>query len=244
MRYLILADIHANLTALETVLAAAHAGSSFEVIWCLGDIIGYGPDPAECIALLRTYEHLAVAGNHDLAAVAKLDTSDFNPDAARANQWTAQHLSSDDLTYIAGLPLTVLTRPFTLVHGSPREPVWEYVLGPREALDNFQAFNTPYCLLGHSHTPVVFEYSGPGHCTAHALDHGERVLLGERRLIVNPGGVGQPRDGDPRAAYAIYDSDNCTIYHYREKYDVPAVQKRMKKAGLPERLIRRLGEGW
>lgn len=244
MRHLILADIHANFTALEAVVSSARTQGAFASIWCLGDIVGYGPDPSECIALLRNHEHLAVAGNHDLAAAGRLGTTEFNTDAAVAITWTTRHLSPTDLSFIDTLPLTTITGPFTLVHGSPRQPIWEYLLGPDEALENFNDFNTPYCLVGHTHAPVLFEETGPTYCLARTPNEGERFPLGKQRFIFNPGGVGQPRDGDPRAAYAIYDSGTATICYHRQSYDIAAVQRRMAKAGLPQRLIHRLSKGW
>jgi len=244
MRYAILADIHANLTAFQAILTHAAQVGGFDAVWCLGDVVGYGPDPHECLELLRRHRHLCVAGNHDLAAVGKIDTSDFNRDAAQANRWTAGQLTREDVEYLSRLPLTFREHDVTLVHGSPRQPIWEYILSPRDALDNFPLFDTPYCLVGHSHAPVVFERLGDNRCVAHLLADGERIPLGAERLIINPGGVGQPRDGDPRAAYAIYDADSRGVYHYRIEYDIQGTQQRMKKQGLAPRLVARLAEGW
>lgn len=241
MRYAILADIHGNLAAFKAVLQDIEERGGAEELWCLGDIVGYGPDPSECIALLRQYNHLCVAGNHDWAAIGKVDISDFNPDAAEACRWTARQLSPEDVRYLENLPLTLSHDDFTLAHGSPREPIWEYVLSIQSARSNFQFFDTRFCLIGHSHVPLVFEDVG-GRCVLMELP--AELRLGENRLIINPGGVGQPRDGDPRAAYAIYDKGAATIYHYRIGYDIEATQERMVKHGLPIFLAARLSYGW
>lgn len=241
MIYAILADIHGNLAAFRAVLDDIARGGGVDQLWCLGDVVGYGPDPAACIALLRQQPHLCVAGNHDWAAVGRVDVSDFNPDAAAACRWTGEQLSTEDAEYLQGLPLTLTRDRFTIVHGSPREPIWEYVTSVYSARDNFDHFDTAYCLLGHSHVPCVFERIDGG-CV---LEQMPAVLeLGESRLIINPGGVGQPRDGDPRAAYAIYDEDAGAIYHYRIPYDIEHTQRRMRDEGLPGFLVERLGHGW
>lgn len=240
MRYAILADIHGNLAAFQAVLNDIEGWGGADEIWCLGDIIGYGPDPSECIALLRQYDHLCVAGNHDWAAIGKVDISDFNPEAAAACVWTGRQLSDEDVRYIDNLPLVVSRGDFTIVHGSPREPTWEYVLSTQSAQMNFRFFDTRYCLIGHSHVPLVFELAGEI-CLLKEL--AAELELGENRLIVNPGGVGQPRDGDPRAAYAIYDEEGKIIYHYRVAYDIEATQEKMVGYGLPKFLVTRLSYG-
>ena len=241
MRYAILADIHGNLAAFKAVLQDIEERGGAEELWCLGDIVGYGPDPSECIALLRQYNHLCVAGNHDWAAIGKVAISDFNPDAAEACRWTARQLSPEDVRYLDNLPLTLSRDDFTIAHGSPREPIWEYVLSTQSATANLQFFETRFCLIGHSHVPLVFENVG-GRCVLMELP--AELRLGENRMIINPGGVGQPRDGDPRAAYAIYDDGAATIYHYRIPYDIEATQERMVKHGLPSFLATRLSYGW
>ncbi|HEX75556.1 MAG TPA: metallophosphoesterase family protein [Dehalococcoidia bacterium] len=243
MRYAILGDIHSNLAAFQAVLRDIDIRGGFDKIWCLGDVVGYGPDPHECIGLLCQCEHLCVAGNHDWAAIGKIDTSDFNPDAARACRWTGQQLTKEDIDYLQNLPLSLCQDDFTLVHGSPREPIWEYLLSIQAAQDNFAYFKTAFCLVGHSHVPLVFE------CIDNAAVYREfpneaNLTLGESRLIINPGGVGQPRDGDPRASYAIYDVEARIIYHYRVDYDIAVTQRKMEERGLPLPLILRLNYGW
>jgi len=243
MRYAIVADIHSNLAAFTAVLKDIDGRGGVEEVWCLGDVVGYGPDPHQCIGLLCRYKHVGVAGNHDLAAIGKLDTSDFNPDAAAACRWTGQQLTPEDIRYLENLPLVMEKGDFTLVHGSPREPVWEYLLSTVSARENFACFRSPFCLVGHSHVPLIFEYSEGGTCSFSQFLTDVGLLLGKRRLIINPGGVGQPRDGDPRASYAIYDSETRLVKLYRVAYDIDATQAKMVKHNLPMRLVARLSYG-
>jgi len=240
MRYAILADIHGNLDAFRSVLQDIAGRGGVDELWCLGDIVGYGPEPSACLALLRQYPHICVAGNHDWAAVGKIDTADFNPDAADACRWTAGQLSAADREYLQELPLTVTRGEFTLAHGSPRDPLYEYIFSAVSAAGNFQSFGTTHCLVGHTQVPAVFTDSEVV-CLKASLP--PVLQLGGGRLIVNPGGVGQPRDGDPRASYAIYDEAERVICSYRVPYDIAAVQGKMSKAGLPVYLSERLSEG-
>jgi len=243
MRYALIADIHANLTAFTAVLDDIKRKERVEEIWCLGDIVGYGPDPHQCLELLRQYNHVCVAGNHDWAAIGKLDTSNFNPDAAAACRWTAQQLTPEDVNYLESLPLVIQKGDFTLVHGSPREPIWEYLLSTSSAKENFAYFQSPFCLVGHSHMPLVFKYGDDNVCLFSSFSPYAGLILGRNRLIVNPGSVGQPRDGDPRASYAIYDSERKMIRLYRVPYDIDATQVRMVRHNLPMRLVVRLSYG-
>jgi diadenosine tetraphosphatase ApaH/serine/threonine PP2A family protein phosphatase len=242
MRYAIIADIHANLAAFTAVLEDIGQRGGVEEVWCLGDIVGYGPDPHQCIELLRQYNHVCIAGNHDWAAIGKIDTSDFNPDAAAACHWTAQQLSQADKQYLENLPLVIEREDFTLAHGSPREPIWEYIMSTSIARQNFTFFKSKYCLIGHSHVPLVFK-DEDGSCSFNRLSPNVGLALGKSRLIINPGGVGQPRDGDPRASYAIYDSETKLIKLYRIPYDIAATQTKMMEQGLPIRLALRLNYG-
>ena len=245
MRYAIISDIHSNLAAFQAVLNDINKTGGIERIWCLGDIVGYGPDPKECIELLRQYEHVCVAGNHDWGALEKIDLSDFNPEAAAACRWTGRQLGPDEADYLAALDLTHSEEGFTLAHGSPRDPIWEYLISTHGALISFNYFDTSYCLVGHSHMPLVFEQSPDGAgCEFHELEPNNWLLLGENRLIINPGSVGQPRDGDPRASYAVYDSHHHAVIHRRVAYDVGTTQRRMVEFDLPVRLITRLADGW
>ena len=242
MRYAIIADIHANLEAFTAVLADMERRGGVEEIWCLGDIVGYGPDPHQCLQLLRQYQHVCVAGNHDWAAIGKIDTSSFNPDAAAACRWTSQQLKSGDVKYLEKLPPTIEKDGFTLVHGSPREPIWEYITSTSLARENLTFFQSPYCLVGHSHVPAIFKDEGD-YCTSSRLSPSVGIALGSSRLIINPGGVGQPRDGNPQASYAIYDSESKVIRLYRLPYDIKTTQDKMMQYGLPIRLVARLEYG-
>ncbi len=243
MRYAIIADIHANLTAFKAVLDHIERRGGVEEMWCLGDIVGYGPDPHQCIELLCQHKHVCVAGNHDWAAIGKAAISEFNPDAAVACRWTAQQLSPEDVKYLESLPVVIQKEEFTLVHGSPREPIWEYLISVSSAKENFACFQSQFCLVGHSHVPMVFKHDETGTCSFSQFMPNVGLVLGKNRLIVNPGGVGQPRDGDPRASYAIYDSETGMVRLYRVPYDVGVTQTRMVKQNLPIRLVARLSQG-
>jgi len=242
MRYAIIADIHANLEAFTAVLEDMERQGGVAEVWGLGDVVGYGPDPHQCLELLRRFPHVCVAGNHDWAAIGKLDTVAFNPDAAYACQWTAGQLTPGDTAYLEGLPMVIEKGDFTLVHGSPREPIWEYVLSGSIAVENFAFFQSQFCLVGHSHAPVVFKYE-EGSCSSSRFLPNVGLVLGKSRLIINPGGVGQPRDGDPRASYAIYDDETGMVRLYRISYDIDATQAKMLQAELPIHLITRLKDG-
>ena len=153
MRYLLVSDIHGNLQAFEAVLQDAPPGLP---VWCLGDLVGYGPNPNECIELLQSLDHECIVGNHDWAAMNKVDLNDFNPDAKQAVQWTQEQLTPASVAYLESLPATLVKGAFTLVHGSPREPIWEYILYPPIACTNFAYLETPHCLVGHTHVPIKF----------------------------------------------------------------------------------------
>jgi len=244
MRYAVLADIHSNLVAFQAVLADIETNGGCDEIWCLGDVVGYGPEPHACIELLRSYEHVCVAGNHDCAASGKIDVSDFNPHAARACQWTAQQLSGQDIDYLRNLPDKLVLGDFTLVHGSPCHPIWEYLLSVSDASANFSYFDTSFCLVGHSHIPLIFGQDKAGNCFGTGIHNEIKLASQDNRLIINPGGVGQPRDGDPRASYVIYDNDAQMMYHYRVHYDIGLTQKKMAEYKLPSSLILRLNYGY
>lgn len=242
MRILIISDIHANLTAFKAVLD--HAQGDWDYVWCLGDVVGYGPDPNECVELLQTMPHLCLAGNHDWAALGRLDIRTFNPDARRAVEWTQATLKPENVAYLEALPVAFVIGDYTLVHASPREPVWEYIMEPLVAALNFPHFETPYCFVGHTHTPVIYELMNEnGETRAREPRYGEPHHMNGQRQIINPGSIGQPRDHNPDAAYAILDTETGVFEHRRLPYDIPDVQKRMLEAGLPERLITRLELG-
>ena len=254
MRCAIISDIHGNLDALEAVLADA---GEVDAIWCLGDLVGYGPQPNECVALLRERGALCVAGNHDRACIGMMDVNEFNPEASEAALWTHDQLTQEHIAYLAALPERIKVGEegeFTVVHGSPREPVWEYLTHVSIARLNFGYFQTRYCLVGHTHVPLIFERlrsdEQPPDYRTLVPEAGAPLELGLDRLIVNPGSVGQPRDGNPDAAYMTYESADvaqgraATLTERRVTYPVASVQQKMRRAGLPPRLITRLTYGW
>ncbi len=242
MTTLLLSDIHANLVALEAVLA--DADGQYDQVWFLGDLVGYGPQPNECVERLRALSPLALSGNHDWAVLGKIDTDEFNPEARMVVNWTRRMLTADNLAYLRTLPPLHVEPPFTLAHASPRHPVWEYILDLPTAMDNFGHFDTPCCLVGHTHVPAVFALDeAAGELNFFLVEHGDVIDLSRHRLIVNPGGVGQPRDGDPRAAYALLDTEAMTLEFRRVAYDVVATQLLMREHNMPRRLIKRLAQG-
>lgn len=243
MRAVIVSDIHSNLAALQAVWEDA-ARQGYDEVWCLGDIVGYGPQPNECVALIRAAAARCLAGNHDLGVIGAVPLEDFNTYAAAANRWTASVLEKEARDYLASLTSRQDAAGVTLAHGSPRDPVWEYVVSPQAAAASFAAFAGHVCFVGHSHLPLVYHQSPPGKQPRLLAGHaGQRVPL-TGRCIVNPGSVGQPRDGDPHAAYAIYqDAPERWIEFHRVAYDVAATQALMRRAGLPAYLIERLSQG-
>ena len=240
MKALLLADVHSNLEALEAIFADCGA---FDQIWCMGDVVGYGPDPVRTLELLQSHDFRCVAGNHDAAVAGVLSVEDFNYAAAWAARWTTQQLGQEQLQYLADLPLTLEEDLFTLVHGSLRAALWEYLISVDAAAATLRLLSTKYCLVGHSHLPFIC-MEQPGQTPRfNEFPEREVVALGEGRWIINPGGVGQPRDGDFRSSYAIYDSEEGTIQRRRVVYDVSKTQHKMELAGHPEPLIRRLEFG-
>ncbi len=242
MRTLILSDVHANLEALQSALADAERRGGFQSIWCLGDLVGYGPDPVACVELLRQYPLVAVAGNHDHAAVGKLDPETFNNAAETAARWTRRRLSDETSRFLAGLPLVAFAGPFTLVHGSLRAPIHEYLLDENAARATLRLMRSQFCLVGHSHLPFLCQETD-GTPTFIEFEEDRVFPLDGRRWIINPGGLGQPRDRDPRPNYGIYDDKKGTVEHRRITYDIGATQQKMQRAGLPAYLIDRLSQG-
>lgn len=240
MLHAIVSDIHGNLEALETVLAdvAKHRPES---IVCLGDFVGYGASPNECIDRLRPLIQHAVCGNHDLAAIGKLRLGYFNSNAAVAAQWTETALTVENRAYLESLPFTVRWRDTLLVHASPAQPEeWHYVLSPAEAKEEMAAFPEPLCFIGHSHYPGTFDRHQDRIRYTRTQD--VRIEKGHSYLV-NVGSVGQPRDGDPRAAYLLYDEGEQLLRHVRLEYDVAGAMKRIIDAGLPRFLADRLQWG-
>lgn len=275
-RIALLSDVHGNLVALEAVLAAV---GRVDTIWVTGDSVGYGPDPSDVLALLRERGARVVAGNHDLAVATGAGLELFNPHAAAAARLHHRWLSAEERDRLAALPLTLEADGstdqrfgFTLCHGSLRDPVWEYVLSARQALTTMRLAATPCCAIGHTHVPALFRSAAgatrpaaegyellaaePLVATAGSFVAGRPIAL-EGRMLVNSGSVGQPRDGDPRASYAVLDTDagdpggspredqriTGTLTFERASYDVRETQRRMRARGLPDFLADRLAVG-
>jgi predicted phosphodiesterase len=239
MRILVISDIHSNLPALEAVLADA---GEVDAIWQLGDVVGYGPDPNAVVARLDAVGAVGVRGNHDAAAVGGREIEWFNPDARRAMEWTRTALDDASRAWLAALEPVRVIGDATLCHGSPRDPLWEYVLGPDVAAANLDRLSTDIGLHGHTHLPILWR-SDDGDVASLDPIAGHTLQLAPGRVLVNPGSVGQPRDGDPRAAYCIVDPEARTATWHRVAYPIGAVQERMRDHGLPKRLIDRLAFG-
>lgn len=243
MRYAVFSDVHANMEALEAVLADAGRRSPDAYV-CLGDIVGYGPDPNECVARVQDLGASAIAGNHDRAAAGLFATEAFSPLARAAIEWTARVLTAEHRAFLAALPERLESRAFLAVHGSPRDPVEEYLLTLPQALAIFIESDFEVCLVGHTHIPALFVRSRNGHIRAQDLTPETPVRLAPTsRYIINGGSVGQPRDGDPRAAYLIYDDGGRTVTLHRVEYAIAATQAKMRTRGLPALLSRRLAAG-
>jgi diadenosine tetraphosphatase ApaH/serine/threonine PP2A family protein phosphatase len=243
MRILVVSDIHANITAFQAVLK--DAGPTDEV-WCLGDMVGYGPDPNDVVEQIRDLPQLTcLLGNHDVAVIGRMPFDTFNGDARRSLAWTEKALTAGSMNFLRSLPQSTKVRgQATLAHGSPRDPLWEYVLNTLSARLNFDHFDTPWCFVGHSHIQCMFRLDETADRVVLDTPKVEIALDLTPRMILNPGSVGQPRDRDPRAAYAIYDSEAHTWTPRRVAYNVPEVQARIRASKLPEKHALRLAEGW
>lgn len=242
MRIAVISDVHGNRHALERVLEAADA-ERVDALWCLGDTVGYGPQPNECCAALSQRAEVCLAGNHDLLALEKeVYAADFNPDAGAAGMWTRSVLSPESRTFLAGLQPQASLDEAQLFHASARDPVWEYVLSGETATVTFELTQAPIVLVGHSHVPLMISLTDSGIAGGHAPGGTEIELDGARRLL-NPGSVGQPRDGDPRASWLLLDLGLGTASFRRLDYPIAATQREMRAAGLPVSLVDRLAYG-
>jgi predicted phosphodiesterase len=239
MRVLVLSDIHANVDALEAVLAVAPA---VDEVWHLGDVVGYGPEPDAVVARLRGLGAIGVRGNHDAAAVGGREIESFNVDARRAMEWTRTAISDVTRAWLAALPEALVREDFTLVHGSPRDPIWEYVTSTPVARAGMAALETRHGLHGHTHIPIAY-LEADGVIDAMSPGAGSVIELGDRRVLLNPGSVGQPRDGIPTASWLVLDTGAGTAAWHRTAYDVAAVQAEMTSLHLPRRLVERLSFG-
>jgi diadenosine tetraphosphatase ApaH/serine/threonine PP2A family protein phosphatase len=239
VRVAVISDIHGNLQALEAVLASIDQDAPDE-IWCLGDLVGYGPRPNRCCALVAERADVCLIGNHDLAALGRLDLEIFSPDAALSAEWSARQLEPKSRTFLEALEPKGVREEVGLFHASPRDPVWEYVLSPGIAYAGLAATPQDVVLVGHSHVALAFRLSTTTLATA---AEGTEVELAYDRWLLNPGSIGQPRDGDPRAAWLVLDLDAGRARFRRVEYDVAATQAEMREQGLPEALAARLEHG-
>ena len=243
MRVAVISDIHANLHALEAVLGAID-GKRPDALWCLGDLVGYGPRPNECAALVRERAQLCLVGNHDLVALgtAEVAIEEFNPDAAAAALWTQQVLDAETRSFLSSLEPHGSADGAELYHASPRDPVWEYVLSDDAIIAAFEETSSHVILVGHSHVALAFELNGSTIEGGLAAE-GTEGALAHGRWLLNPGSVGQPRDSDPRAAYLLLDFGAGAARFHRVDYPITRTQEEIREHGLPESLAVRLAHG-
>lgn len=242
MKVAITSDIHANRHAFEAVLDAI-AASEAEEMWCLGDIVGYGADPDACVELARSHAAVCLAGNHDLAVTGDLSLDEFSRGASIAAQWTREVIGPESLSFLRGLSTSSTDEPVGLYHASPRDPVWEYVLSALLAELCLDAQRHRVCLVGHSHVALSFCRSEGQLATGEPRRAGTQLSIDEGEWLLNPGSVGQPRDGDPRAAWLLLDLDAWSATYMRTEYDVAGAAAAIRAARLPDSLAERLGYG-
>ena len=243
MRLAFISDIHANLEALESVLADIEQQKVDEIV-CLGDIVGYGANPNECAEIVRKKSSTILLGNHDAAAVNLLATHHFNSHAKIAIEWTAGALKTDIRSFLLSLPLTITRDALTLVHSTPYEPnMWYYITSLEEAAFNFQYFETDVCLVGHTHIPIIIVLDKKKEVYVHQATRVNVREMNGSRLLINVGSVGQPRDRNPQSCYAIFNTETGDFVYHRVTYDIEKTQAKMKKIKMPEFLITRLREG-
>jgi diadenosine tetraphosphatase ApaH/serine/threonine PP2A family protein phosphatase len=241
LKIALLSDVHGNLPAFEAVVADI-GGADVEQTWCLGDLVGYGAQPDECVALAADTCDVCLIGNHDLVVIDKLDISDFSADAAAAARWTREHIAADTVEYLAGLEPKDESRDVALYHASPRDPIWEYVLSTLLAEACIEEMEARVGAVGHSHVALWFHRDN-GETSGDPAGAGTELEIGEGDWLINPGGVGQPRDGDPRAAWLLLDTDLWTASWRRVEYPIDEAARAIQDAGLPRALSDRLYYG-
>ncbi len=240
MKYAVLSDVHANMDALEAVTESIRA-AGLEVVVCLGDVVGYGPEPEVAVRAIRKLAKPVILGNHDRAAFTEGAEARFNEWAEDAIRWTREQLSEDSLSFLSALELSGVYDGTRLTHATPSNPSsWSYVMDEHDAQAAFEGFEEQLCLIGHTHEPAFFELKDG---IATEIEGDSVVMESGRRYIVNVGSVGQPRDGDPRAAYAVVDPDELAVEIVRVEYDATATARKILKAGLPLYLAERLTHG-
>ncbi len=241
MRIAVISDIHSNLPALEAVLSDV-GRSDPDQVWCLGDVVGYGAQPDACTKLVAEVVEVCLAGNHDLVVSGELDVRYFAMSAGAAARWTLKHVEQSTREFLAGLSPLGQSAGVGLYHASPRDPVWEYVLSISQAAECLDAQQQRVCMIGHSHVACYFARNGGETIGEQAL-HGAELNMSEGEWLVNPGSVGQPRDGDPRAAYLMLDTATWTVSFRRVEYPVDEAAQAILDAGLPKSLAERLYQG-
>jgi predicted phosphodiesterase len=241
MRVAVISDIHGHLHALEAVLAAVDDERP-DAVWCLGDLVGYGPRPNECTERVAARANVCLVGNHDLGVTGAIDLDEFSHDAATAARWTKTVLDDANLAFLRSLEPAATVGDAELYHASPRDPVWDYVLTADGAYDALNRTSAPLVLVGHSHVAIAVVLAD-GHLNGGLAPHGTEVDLTAGRWLLNPGSVGQPRDGDPRAAYLLVDFDRMFAAFRRVEYPVEQTQAELREHGLPESLAERLAHG-
>ncbi len=241
MKYAIISDIHGNLEALESVLAEIDK-MKVDSLLCLGDIVGYGPNPNECVEVIKKRADVTLAGNHDYAPLGKLDLSYFNPWARSAIEWTAAQLNQESIDFLLSLPLKKELDGFTIVHATPNNPAaWNYIITIGDAVKNFAEFSGQVCFIGHSHVPMIVVVNGQG--DYRVIRDNPVHIEPEKRYIINVGSVGQPRDFIPKAAFAIYETESQIYEMFRVDYDIAETQSKIFQSGLPPFLAERLELG-
>jgi diadenosine tetraphosphatase ApaH/serine/threonine PP2A family protein phosphatase len=242
MRVAIVSDIHGNRHAFEAVLDAIEA-SECEEMWCLGDLVGYGAEPDACVDLARRHAAVCLAGNHDLGVVGALPLEEFSRGAALAAEWTRETITAATREFLEGLEPTYLEEQVGLYHASPRDPIWEYVLSPLQAELCLDAQPHRVCLIGHSHVALSFSRAEGEPATGQTRNRDEELGIGDGEWLINPGSVGQPRDGDPRAAWLELDIDGWGAVYRRTEYDIDGAAAAIRAARLPDSLAERLAYG-
>jgi diadenosine tetraphosphatase ApaH/serine/threonine PP2A family protein phosphatase len=245
LRVAVLSDVHSNQPALETVLAAIDE-TGVEEIWCLGDVVGYGAQPDACTELIRERCDVCLVGNHDLAVLGGLDISSFSEAAAAAVEWTREQASKGTMDFLRGLEPAGSRQGVGLFHASPRDPIWEYVLSIEQAEAGLDAQEERVALIGHSHISLFFcrpDQAQAGETQGAQAGDGALLSLENGAWLLNPGSVGQPRDGDPRAAWLELDTEQWTAHFHRVSYDVATAAETILAAGLPSQLAERLEVG-
>jgi diadenosine tetraphosphatase ApaH/serine/threonine PP2A family protein phosphatase len=241
MRVAVISDIHSNLPALQAVLADVDREAPDE-LWCLGDIVGYGPHPNECVDLVRDRAALSLCGNHDLAVIGTIDITDFTGDAGAAARWTTAELGEPQAQWLRGLRPSAEREGFELFHGSPRDPVWDYVLSEQVALISILETTAPVVLVGHSHVALGLGWNET-ELSGGLAPEGTELELKAGRWLLNPGSVGQPRDSDPRAAWLLLDDSAGQAVFRRVAYPIEETQTAIRERGLPDVLASRLAHG-